>query len=455
MPWLAILSGAFAQDCSIGTMTPAPWEPSVGADTTVEVTYAGNLDDSTVHPGVLSADSELTGRVYGTIGYYRARSVFDPSATFRAGERVTATFTRGVYCQDGSMLRPRVWQWDTAATAGSASFPSVASTPAGDLPTQPAVADFDGDGALDVLLPDAATAEVTVLFDRGGVLVVEDTYTVSTELYRSLAADPDGDGDMDVFLSGAPATLMLLRNDGGGGFTVEGVISALSGPVYAMAYGDVDGDADGDLVAAGEDGPLRVHFNNGAGSFDYSRELSAVNGPYRMILADVDRDDDLDIVGGSRTAETLTVWRNYSGGHFRMGWSRGVPDVTQIEAADLDGDGSVDLAVGMSGPGRLMTFSGRGDGSFVRDVVRSGDAADLCAGDLDADGDADLVLMDVARGRLVPLVNDGLGRFTAGAPSPTATVMDSMRCVDRDGDGAIDVVASAQPGALFEFYNPP
>ena len=123
-------------------------------------------------------------------------------------------------------------------------------------------------------------------------------------------------------------------------------------------------------------------------------------------------------------------------------------------AGDIDGDGDLDMAVGLrplSGGRTFRIYKNDGRGAFT-DVTpiglpfTVGGTASLAFGDVDGDGDLDLVLGSYlspvgAQNRL--LINDGTGAFTeqTGARLPMRQdPTTSIAFGDFDGDGDLDLV---------------
>jgi hypothetical protein len=87
--------------------------------------------------------------------------------------------------------------------------------------------------------------------------------------------------------------------------------------------------------------------------------------------------------------------------------------ITALTAADLDGDGHLDVA--LAELGQLAVMRGNGTGHFhapVNYVTSTGSGIDwIDANDLDNDGDTDLVLGDRYQGVFI-MANNGVGAFT-------------------------------------------
>ncbi len=138
--------------------------------------------------------------------------------------------------------------------------------------------------------------------------------TLSDMALRVTAHDYDGDGDPDLFIGGrlvpknwplAPRST-VLRNDGGGGFTdvtaqVAGAFERC-GMITDMEWADLNGDGQKELLVVGEWMPVSVFQlkNNKLENVTEQFGLAKTNGLwYRLALADLDKDGDLDLVTGN------------------------------------------------------------------------------------------------------------------------------------------------------------
>ena len=115
-----------------------------------------------------------------------------------------------------------------------------------------------------------------------------------------------------------------------------------------------------------------------------------------------------------------------------------------VYAADLDGDGDLDLATAGGNPGKVTILLNNGDGTFVSDSVYSinGYPLSICAADLDADGDIDLAIAveePEYMGNVTILFNNGDGTFGPPSSYPVGSAARSILAADLDGDGDLDL----------------
>ncbi|MGE5760001.1 MAG: FG-GAP repeat domain-containing protein, partial [Gemmatimonadota bacterium] len=115
--------------------------------------------------------------------------------------------------------------------------------------------------------------------------------------------DVDGDGRPDIYLARTEGANVLYRNLGGWRF--EDVTARAGGDIAAAhsystgcALVDVDGDGDLDLILLALGGPNTLFLNDGAGHFTAQGDqagLSSTAGSTTIAAADVDGDGDLDL----------------------------------------------------------------------------------------------------------------------------------------------------------------
>ena len=170
------------------------------------------------------------------------------------------------------------------------------------------------------------------------------------------------------------------------------------------------------------------------------------NGAATVELADVDGDDDIDVLVGSYFDNRVSWYENKGDGNFDQHIiSSTSSEARDVVAGDLDGDGDIDLLVAAYGADRVEWYENTdGGGTFSEANVISTDARGVRAvavGDMNKDGRLDLISGSWLDDKVAWYENLGGGAF--GNQQVITTETDGPRGVktsDIDNDGNLDVV---------------
>ena len=234
------------------------------------------------------------------------------------------------------------------------------------------------------------------------------------------------------------------------------------GNVISDAYAvDLDGDGDVDVISASyNDGVIRLHRNLGYG-VQWSQDVvtTAVDGPSSVYAADVNGDGFPDLISGSSIDGKVAWYANDGQGHFgpqQILTQGSLGAVEAVYAADLDGDGDIDVLSALYGVDMIAWYENDGAGNFgwQQLISNSADgASDVSVADLDGDGDLDVLSASELDGKIAWYPGDGTGSF--GAQQVIATVVGnpgSVKAADLDGDGDLDVLTAAKFGDAVTWY---
>ena len=157
--------------------------------------------------------------------------------------------------------------------------------------------------------------------------------------------------------------------------------------------------------------------------------------PLDVCAADLDGNGYIDLVVQNR------ILLNYGAGDFQIG-TLPVAGGTAVCAADLDGDGDTDIAVtGFESVGIVLN---NGDGTFTNAGYYGVGTApvSICAVDLGEPpgqaGDIDLVIANEQSGDIAILYGNGDGTFAEAESHPAGITARAVCTADFDGDGHQD-----------------
>ncbi|MCI0690284.1 MAG: VCBS repeat-containing protein, partial [Sporichthyaceae bacterium] len=266
-----------------------------------------------------------------------------------------------------------------------------------------------------------------------------------------VAGNWDGDLDMDlaVALKG-PNTVRLLVNAGNGTFSLGGEFSVGDRPVDLEAA-DLDGDGDPDLASANRDGESVTVLLNTGGSFS-STTLSVGGGtePRAIASGNFDTDSDRDLAVALHDSRSVQLLINQGAGSFALGGSLSVGGQVRPEglvAADLDRDQDMDLVAATSGNGLnqlgVFLFQGGGFQGPVNYPTTGTNPSSVIAHDLDSDLDVDLAVVNEDSHNVSVLGNAGNGTFGAAQlVAVNGTTPGHLVAGDFDRSGTLDLVTS-------------
>jgi hypothetical protein len=216
-----------------------------------------------------------------------------------------------------------------------------------------------------------------------------------------------------------------------------------------VSIGDLNGDGLQDLVLAkGRHWPLhdRVLLNDGKGGYSASNLGSRPDRTYSAALADIDRDGDLDLVVSNDAPDRKLVYKNDGQGRFAEAGTFGDPawSTRYVTLADLNRDRYADIVVANRGGDKpvpsFICVNDRQGGFPSCDPLPTQSATSIVAADLDGDGAVDLFVPHREGGHSLLLWNDGEGRFPASSNvGPATTAARIGEAGDLDGDGRLDL----------------
>ena len=230
--------------------------------------------------------------------------------------------------------------------------------------------------------------------------------------YDVAIADLDGDGDLDVAGSGWRISNQFAWFENRDGVWVKHIIDDDAPESRAVCAADVNGNGLIDIVGTASKRGEVAWYQNPGNSLDSPWTKHVIDTAPRPIHGhpvDMDGDGDIDLVmalgfdlpkGADPTGTQQIVWYENDGSSGIGPWPKHVisehfPEAFEAIAADLDGDGQVEVvATAWGDGGRVALFKHRGDprGSWDMQILKDNWARAnmVIVADLNGDGRLDV-----------------------------------------------------------------
>jgi hypothetical protein len=334
---------------------------------------------------------------------------------------------------------------------GKGAFPSTPlNYTTGDHPSFAAIADLNGDGKNDVVVSNKYDGDVSVFLGYGdGTFQTPVTYGTASFPSSVAIGDLNGDGKPDLAVANqTSSSVSVLLNNGNGTFQAHLDYATIGDPSF-VAIGDVNGDGKPDLVATCPgSNAISIILGNGDGTFQPHTDFGGVGNPTSVALGDFNGDGKLDLAvannqsGPNGSTPAASVLLNNGNGTFGessfllQAMSGGY---LAIAAADLNGDGKLDLIVTSSGFSTAVLL-GNGDGTFQAPTYSTGTGgATLTLGDFNHDGSPDVAVGEAYGVSL--LLGNGDGTLRRALRYSTAGG-GAVAAGDLNGDGSLDLAVA-------------
>jgi hypothetical protein len=354
----------------------------------------------------------------GTVAVGNTLPIVFTTSTTQATEIIAFATAQGALpvpidpnLEDNSVVRAvGVAESFSAGAVQNLGSASIRSVTAGDV---------NNDGALDIVVGTGAGQPVQVFF--GDALretcqcqrdfLIAPISVPDTGSNEGVAlADFDGNGALDIVIAnGGGQADTVYGNDGAGNFILIATLDPSNG--QDVAVGDFNGDGNMDIAVAATS-PNPVYFGNGNGGFTLHTTLGNADS-YGVAVGRMDANGRDDLVFANVGSDSR-VWTKNAGAGFTSRDLLPIGDSVSVAAADLNSDGQSDLLFGRvpTGVGDIPSnpvLLNEGTGTFGNASALLGVSPtnDVMIGDVNEDGSPDLIFVNESGVHQIWVANGG------------------------------------------------
>ncbi len=338
---------------------------------------------------------------------------------------------------------------------GNGSLESATGYGVGDNPVALCGGDYDGDGDLDLATANTGSNDISVLFNIDALEVAitsparhEMDVPAGTEITARFnsAVDSTTLSDSTLFVCGS-----LTGRHWGQVETGSDDSTIVFDPFISFSAGEAVTTILTTGVKSSIGTPMNTGYQwsffvatQGNGVFDEDSTFSVGDSPQGIVAADLNGDGHIDLATANYLISSVGVLFNQGDGTYQLDslYSVGYGPVC-VCALDLEGDGDLDLASANAYAGTISILLNSG-GIFSTDATYTVGVSpySICTADLDGDGDEDLAVSNANDDNVSILLNQGDGSFAAPVTYAVGWIPRGICAGDVDGDGDADLLVA-------------
>jgi trimeric autotransporter adhesin len=444
--------------------------PGIGTHT-YNAVFAGTPNGATAYAGSSSSTSTVTVTgTYPTVSTLTSTGIAgNYSLTATVAGAGSPALTGAVSFIDTTSANAVLATQSLGTAVSSLNFFDASTPTTGQDPDSDVIADFNGDGIPDVAIANYGDGTITVLLGKGDGTFApapQSPITVTFDARALVAGDFNHDGKMDLAMTNSyyNGAVTILLGNGDGSFTPAPGTPITVGNSFQMANSLATGDFNGDgiqdiAVGVSNDGyggqslgVLVVLLGNGDGTFKQLPSVNLAQNP-SLTAGDFNRDGITDLaIVDYYYGNHVAIYLGKGDGTFQEAVNSPVAvgqEATGAVAADLNGDGILDLAVSnmisLSSNGTVTVLLGAGDGTFTSASASPTvgvNPYNIAYGDFNGDGKTDLATANNGDDTVSYLLGNGDGTFQPTIASAYLGQFTTYLATgDINGDGLTDVIA--------------
>lgn len=314
---------------------------------------------------------------------------------------------------------------------GDGTFQPATNVPGSKNPSRIATGDFNSDGRADLLVVRSGDntndfGGATIFLGNGdGTFSRGQTLAPGKNPVSVAVSDLNADHKLDlIFVNSTDDSATILMGNGDGTFQ-SAVAYAVEGSPFAVAVTDINQDGRSDLAVFWG---ISADFFLGNGDGTFQKGPTAIAGSLQVftIIGDFNRDGKSDLIqGGCEFLHPKNCFASIRLGNGDATFQPGtpIPYIHEAVAADLDGDGKLDLVDTASDATQFTVFLGNGDGTFQKPLTFAAGTSPVIGYVADFNGDKapDLVAVNSSTNAINVLLNTGTDFSISASPlSPTS-----------------------------------
>jgi len=241
-------------------------------------------------------------------------------------------------------------------------------------------------------------------------------------------------------------------------FAEEATLVSDTANINDFDAGDINGNGRKDIVVvSSNNNTVGLFRSTGPNTFAPRQTLFTLTNPVGVLLIDVDKDGDLDLIVSYRNGANL--YRNNGSGGFSAATALSSDRTYRAKAADMNGDGWSDLILFDNEFSPIRLLMNNGLGGFLPQILVSPATGvqDVTPGDVTGDGLLDLIVVSNTVGFHRATSHTSFLPREAAVPEPILEPILNARgplfFTDMNGDGIGDIVVRGGLGTGASTHN--
>jgi hypothetical protein len=344
---------------------------------------------------------------------------------------------------------------------GDGTFSGVItySTGSGSNPGAVAVADFNNDSRLDIVVANCGTWNIGIFYGYGdgtfSDMIIYSTGSFSCPV-SVVVGNFNNDGQLDIAVANSGAdNIGVFFGHGNGTFSNQTAFSTgIGSKPYSIAIGDFNNDNQLDIAIANygsNNFGILLGYVNGT----FFSQLTYFTGdgsvPIFIAVGDFSNDNRSDIIVANYGADNVGAFLGEVSESFLNlpAYSTGFSSQpSSIAVGDFDNDTRLDVVVANNGTDNVMVLFGSGYGTFISQTTYStGYGSHPCwvaVGDFNNDSRLDIVVANSGTNNVGIFICNGTGTFSSQMTYSTGLGSQpySVAVLDIDNDTRLDIAVA-------------